>query len=87
MDANTFNLEHQYQLFLGRMSLSEPTLHPVQSIQLRQAFMGGCGQMFFLFRDEIFELDEQEGITALESLLQQMENYWNDQVKNSLPNN
>ena len=39
-----FNLEHQYQLYLQRMALSESTMHPQQKIQLRHDELSALGQ-------------------------------------------
>lgn len=40
MAENPFDLEHQYQLYLKRVKLSETTMSEVQKKETRQAFMG-----------------------------------------------
>lgn len=54
-----FDLEHQYQLYLKRVALSENTMHPQQKKQLKEAFMGACGQMLILLRDDVGALEEK----------------------------
>lgn len=73
---NEFNLEHQYQLYLQRMALSEKTMHPQQSIQLRQTFFGAAGQMLILLRDEISKLEEKEAVDTLQDLINQVANFF-----------
>lgn len=71
-----FNLEAQYKLFLQRMGLNEQNMHPEQKIQLKQTFFGACGTILLLFRDDISELDEDKGVEAMQSMLQQVEYFF-----------
>lgn len=71
-----FNLEHQYQLYLQRMALSESTMHPQQKIQLRQAFFGASGQMLILLRDELSKLEEEKAMETLQDLINQVGNFF-----------
>ena len=71
-----FNLEHQYQLYLQRMALSESTMHPQQKIQLRQTFFGASGQMLILLRDELSKLEEEKAMETLQDLINQVANFF-----------
>ena len=71
-----FNLEHQYQLYLQRMALSESTMHPQQKIQLRQTFFGASGQMLILLRDELSKLEENKAMETLQDLINQVGNFF-----------
>ena len=71
-----FNLEHQYQLYLQRMALSESTMHPQQKIQLRQTFFGASGQMLILLRDELSKLEEEKAMKTLQDLINQVGNFF-----------
>lgn len=71
-----FNLEHQYQLYLQRMTLSESTMHPQQKIQLRQTFFGASGQMLILLRDELSKLEEEKAMETLQDLINQVGNFF-----------
>ena len=71
-----FNLEHQYQLYLKRIAISESKMHEVQRKETRQAFMGACGQMIFLLRDEVAALPEDEAIEVLEDMKNQVGDYF-----------
>lgn len=74
----TFNLEHQYQLFLHRMKLSENNMHPQQKIQLKQTFFGAVGQTLILFKDELSNLEEDKAVWVMEDLLKQVSNFFNE---------
>lgn len=71
-----FNLEHQYQLYLKRMELSENKMHPIQKKQIRQTFFGASGQMLILLRDEVSKLEEEEAIHLLQDMLNQVSNFF-----------
>lgn len=71
-----FNLEHQYQLYLQRMALSESRMHPQQKIQLRQTFFGASGQMLILLRDELSKLEEEKAMETLQDLINQVGNFF-----------
>ena len=71
-----FNLEHQYQLYLQRMALSESTMHPQQKIQLRQTFFGASGQILILLRDELSKLEEDKAMETLQDLINQVGNFF-----------
>jgi len=71
-----FNLEHQYQLYLKRMALSESTMHPQQKIQLRQTFFGASGQILILLRDELSKLEEEKAMETLQDLINQVGNFF-----------
>lgn len=45
---NNFNLEHQYQLFLQRMDLTESQMHPTQRVETKRTFMAAMGQMLMI---------------------------------------
>lgn len=71
-----FNIEHQYQLYLKRMSISERNMHPEQKKQLRETFFGACGQMIILLRDELSALKESEAIEQMQNMLDQIGGYF-----------
>lgn len=71
-----FDLEHQYQLYLQRVGLSESRMGDVQKQETKRAFMGACGQMFVLLRDELSKLDEDVAIQKWQAMLNQAKNYF-----------
>jgi len=71
-----FNLEHQYQLYLQRMALSESTMHTQQKVQLRQTFFGASGQMLILLRDELSKLEEEKAMETLQDLINQVGDFF-----------
>ena len=64
-----FNLEKQYQLYLERVGITESQMHPIQKIETKRAFMGACGQMLILLRDDLGALEEDKAIEQLQKLL------------------
>ena len=71
-----FNLEHQYQLYLKRVAIKESDMMPVQRKETRQAFMGACGQMIFLFRDDLTKLGENEAVEVMKDMKNQIGDYF-----------
>jgi hypothetical protein len=72
----TFDLEKQYKLYLKRVALKEDEMMPLQRKQLRQVFMGACGQMLLLLRDELSLLEEDEAIITMQNMLNQVSDYF-----------
>lgn len=79
---NKFDLEHQYQIFLQRMSLNEDTMHPLQKSQLKQAFFGACGQMLILFRDDVVTLYDDHSYDVVRGMIDQVGEFFVNEVKN-----
>lgn len=73
---DNFDLEYQYQLYLQRMSLKEETTSEDQKRETRRAFMGACGQMLILMRDDLPQLSEEDGIKAMERMIEQVMNFF-----------
>jgi hypothetical protein len=74
-----FDLEEQYRLYLLRMSLRETEMHPQQRLQLKQTFYGSAGQMLIMLRDDVSALPEEQAVAALDDLIQQVVNYFQNQ--------
>ena len=77
---NPFNIEDQYQFYLKKMKLSEATMHPTQRVQLRQTFMGACGIILLLIRDEFATLSDEDGDRMFTSMIDQVGVYWNKEM-------
>lgn len=76
IDRHAFDLEHQYQLYLGRVKLKEFQMSDVQRKEMRQVFMGACGQMIILLRDELSKHPDDEAVEILKDMLSQLGNYF-----------
>ena len=74
--ADKYNLENQYNLYLKRDGLKETDMHPIQKKETKRAFIGACGQILVLLRDDLSELPEKEGVQELESMLGQVGNFF-----------
>lgn len=76
-----FNLDEQYRIYLERVRLDESKMHPVQKVETKRAFMGACGQILLLMRNDVAEIeDEDEAVRILESLLDQALKFWADEI-------
>jgi hypothetical protein len=73
---DNFNLENQYQLYLKRVALKESEMHYTQKKQLRQTFIGACGQLLLLLRDELGELEEDKAIETMQGMINQVSDYF-----------
>jgi hypothetical protein len=71
-----FNLEKQYQLYLERVGIQESQMHPTQKVEMKRAFMGACGQMLILLRDDLGALEEDEAIQQLQDMMNQLQSFW-----------
>ena len=71
-----FNLEKQYQKYLKLVNLSESNMHPIQKKETKRAFMGACGQMLVLLRDELALLDEDKAVQVLQEMNNEVSNYF-----------
>lgn len=67
-----FRLEYQYQRYLESVKLQEADMHPEQKRQLRHAFMGACGQLLFLMRDDMSMLDEERAVATMQGMINQV---------------
>jgi hypothetical protein len=79
---NIFSIESQYQLYLQRIQLKEENMHPQQRVQLRQTFYGACGQMLLLLRDDLACLEEKHGVLVLQDMMDQVQTYFLNAIKN-----
>lgn len=71
-----FNLEYQYKMYLQRMQLDESKMHPVQKIETKRVFFGAFGQVLMLLQNDISELPEEKGVEILESMINQVANFF-----------
>lgn len=71
-----FNLEYQYQEYLKKVKLNESQMSPVQKKETRQAFMGACGVMLILLRDEVSKFEEDKAIEIMQGMFDQVGDYF-----------
>lgn len=85
MNENSLKLEIQYQLYLKRVGLNFNTMGPNYIRETRRAFMGACGQILILMRDVISQKVEEEAVMSMEDLLSQVQDFWEEEMKNQKP--
>lgn len=72
-----FKLDHQFVLYLQRCKVTAADLPPDQYREMRRAFFGGLGQMFFLVTQDVIDITNQRDQGTTLSLLQkQLEDFW-----------
>ena len=71
-----FTLEHQYQLYLQRVKLKEENMSAIQRQEMKRCFIGACGQMLLLLRDDLADLDEEVGVVILENMINEVGNFF-----------
>ena len=72
-----FNLENQYQKYLKLIKMKESNMHPVQRKETRRAFIGACGQMLILLRDDVAAIeDDDEAVKVLDDMINQVSEFW-----------
>ena len=75
-----YNVAQQYKEYLDRCKVKESDLGPVQRIEMKRAFMAGFGQCLLLLYNDLSELDEEEGANKLDSMLDQIKEFWSVQT-------
>lgn len=78
MDKNSpvFTIEYQFSEYTKRVKLDKSKVNPVQWIETRRAFFGAAAQILYMFRDDLAELTEDEGVEALEKMLNEVVAFW-----------
>lgn len=72
-----FKLEHQFTLYLQRAGVTASQLPADQYCEMRRAFYGGCGQMFFLMSQDVTECGSDEAMgKVLRSFQDQIGSFW-----------
>lgn len=75
-----FNVQQQFELYLQRSGIAYLPKDSTQYIELRRAFMGAAGQLLILFSDDIGAMeDENEAINVMDSLFNQVHDFWNNE--------
>lgn len=84
MNNETFNLDHQFNLYLKRMNLQESTMSEVQKTETKRAFMGGMAQMLMLIRNDNGNVPDEELLEGCQSMLRQLDTFWTKQIVDRL---
>lgn len=76
-----FNLEKQFKMYLEKMKLSGLKPESIQYKETKRAFMGACGQILVLMRDEITVLPEHKAIKVFESMWFEVGEFFENECK------
>lgn len=77
-----FDIDHQFLKYLQRCELDPRSMSKIQLVETKRAFFGGCSQMLVVFRDEITKLRDQDAVDQMESMFNQCERFWINEMKN-----
>jgi hypothetical protein len=73
---NPFSLEDHYQFYLNTVELKEEDMSHEQRVETKRAFMAGCAEVLILMTNEIADMDETEAIIKIDSLIEQVQEFW-----------
>lgn len=76
----TFNLEEIYQIYLRKLGVTEVASSTIKRIEMRRAFFLGCSAMFQSLTIGVTTLNEAEALVAIDSLENQLNEYWQNQL-------
>ncbi len=75
--TSDFSLETQWKKYLKMVDLREEHMPSRQTVELKRAFFGACGQMLVLFRDGVGTIkDENEAIKVMEGIEKECAEFW-----------
>jgi len=77
---NIFDLNTQWSLFLERSGVSEAKMPEDQRREMKRAFMGACGQMLLLLRDDVSVFPEEKAAGICQKMLDQVGAFWQNEV-------
>jgi hypothetical protein len=72
----TFSVENQFQLYCQRVKLKRTKVSETQWRETKRAFYGAVGQFLLMFRDELSELSEDDGVEVMQPLLEETGAFW-----------
>lgn len=72
----SFDMENQWQLYLQRVNLKGKKMPAEQYRELKRAFFGALGQLLMLMKNEVADLSEDDAVSALESMINQVGDFW-----------
>lgn len=75
-----FNLNFQFKVYLSLVGLEENKMSEIQLQEIKRAFMGACGQMLLMFRDDITKLTDEQAIQTMQELLDEASKYWENET-------
>jgi hypothetical protein len=76
-----FVIEEEFQAYCKRCRLDLDTCSPVQAIEMRRVFYGAVGQLLVYLRDDLAAESQDDGVTELERIWQQVKMFWDRQGK------
>ena len=84
MSKKKFDLDILFDNYLKRGGVTKEQMNEVQYTETKRAFFGACGQMLVTLREDIAAIEkEEDAIEQLESMNDQVMNFWLEETKNS----
>lgn len=83
MTDKRFDLQEKYKQYLQKVGIDdEMKLPESQRRETRRTFMGACGLMLLLFRDDLPTLDPPEAYRMYDDMTDQVSNFFKTEIKN-----
>ena len=76
----SFNLEERYKSYLYKVKIKEEDMSPVQKVETKRAFMAGCAEVLVLMTDDIADMEEDDAVLKIDSLVDQVQEFWDKQT-------
>lgn len=76
-----YQMEHQFTLYLQRCEITRADLGVEQLREMRRAFYGGLGNMFFLITQDVPKLKPRDQVITLELFQRQIGEFWEEEQK------
>jgi len=77
---DSFNLEERYKSYLYKVKIKEEDMSPVQKVETKRAFMAGCAEVLVLMTDDIADMEEDDAVLKIDSLVDQVQEFWDKQT-------
>lgn len=71
-----------YQDYLKRVGLNEDTMHPIQKVETKRAFMAGISSLLVHFQEvgDNPKIGEKEAVDWLEEIEEDLKAFWDVEV-------
>jgi len=78
------NINDLWKEYLVRGELKEEEMHQVQFQEIKRAFYGGFVSYLYLLNDISDRYSEDEAVKILDTIFPQINEFWENEVKNNI---
>ena len=81
----TFDLEEQFNDFLGPASGDGEEMDTELRDQLKRAFYAGCGRTLLILNDHAVNMEEEQGVSVIDQLFRQVHSFFLNDFTDDYP--